>query len=133
MGGRAVRGLHRTHNSQCVFRAPTSYFLAPSGKISPHSHAQSAVFNKTSAFAFDEEERLRLAAERPHVLLLGDSDGDATMSEGINAKVLLKIGILNDAAAVEAALPKYLGLFDVVVVDDPPLWPLLDILQRLGV
>ena len=69
--------------------------------------------------------------ERPHVLLIGDSDGDAAMAEGLVTKVLLKIGIINDAAAAEKLKEMYLQLFDVVVVDDPPLWPLLEILRRL--
>ena len=144
-GGVCVGFTEPTIHSACVFLR--AVFLKaprppppPPPIASPHPRAHpsqpllpSAVFNKTSAFAFDEAERLRLGAERPHVLLLGDSDGDATMAEGLDAKVLLKIGILNDAAAAEAALPKYLRLFDVVVVDDPPLWPLLDIMHRLGV
>jgi hypothetical protein len=91
------------------------------------------VFNKTSAFAFSEEEQRQLSVSRPNVLVIGDSDGDATMADGLDAKVLVKIGILNDAVAIEKALPRYLQLFDVVITEDPPLWPLLSTLRRMGV
>lgn len=105
---------------RAFFYAPPSIFLL------------TTVFNKTSRLAFSEQERAQLAAERPHVVLVGDSDGDATMAEGLDASVLLKIGILNDPAAVEKSLPAYSALFDIVLQDDPPLWPLLEILRRLG-
>ena len=83
------------------------------------------MFNKSAASAGG-------LPPRPHVLLVGDSDGDASMADGLaGAREVLKVGIINDAAAAHRLLPVYGALFDVVLVGDPPAWPLMRLLARL--
>ena len=50
---------------------------------------------------------------------MGDSEGDPHMSEGMKHQVELKIGFLNHD--VDELLEKYLDLYDIVVLGDPPL------------
>uniref|UniRef100_A0A1B6C974 5'-nucleotidase n=1 Tax=Clastoptera arizonana TaxID=38151 RepID=A0A1B6C974_9HEMI len=54
--------------------------------------------------------------ERENVILLGDSLGDASMSDGIPHGTVLKVGFLN--TKTERALPDYMESFDIVLIDD---------------
>jgi HAD superfamily hydrolase (TIGR01544 family) len=57
---------------------------------------------------------------RRHVILLGDNLGDATMSDGLeHVDTILKIGLLHDN--VEARLDKFKAAFDVVLLGDPSM------------
>ena len=55
---------------------------------------------------------------RQHVLLLGDSLGDITMSDGLkfNPDSIIRVGFLNDKVD---RLPQYLSAYDVVILGDP--------------
>ena len=69
-------------------------------------------------------------AERPNVLLLGDSLGDVQMSHGIPHDVCLNVGFLNHS--VPDLLPTYLDTFDIVLTNDvgfQVVKELLDIVQ----
>ncbi len=54
--------------------------------------------------------------QRKNVLLLGDSLGDLSMTEGIEPEVIIRIGFLNDNK--EQLLEKYMQEFEVVITDD---------------
>ena len=57
------------------------------------------------------------------LLLLGDNIGDAQMSDGAEADVVLKIGFLN--FNVSKSIDKYMELFDIVLIcEDPKTEPL---------
>ena len=64
---------------------------------------------------------------RSCMILVGDALDDATMSDGAELTTLLKIGLLNHN--VDALLPRYLELFDIIVTGDASLEPLLAILH----
>lgn len=86
------------------------------------------MFNKTGASipsALAEELR-----RRPNAIVVGDSPGDATMADGLGHSAVLKIGLLNDN--IEALLARYRSLFDVLILDDGSLSPLVDILRRVA-
>ena len=89
-------------------RIASNAMLWEGGACAGFSQPTLHMYNKAAAFAFAPEELARLRRERPHVVLVGDSDGDATMAEGLEPAVLLRIGIANDAAALPAVLPKFL-------------------------
>jgi len=56
-------------------------------------------------------------SHRKNMILLGDSPGDVGMAVGLsNPGVILKIGFLN--SNIEANLPKYRELFDVLIIND---------------
>uniref|UniRef100_A0A336LZD2 5'-nucleotidase n=2 Tax=Culicoides sonorensis TaxID=179676 RepID=A0A336LZD2_CULSO len=58
-----------------------------------------------------------LVHDRDHIILMGDSLGDATMANGVPSQShILKIGFLYDHA--EQNLPAYLEKFDLVLIDD---------------
>lgn len=117
-------------------------------------------FNKSEAAAIATDAKLR-AFWRKNVILVGDSLGDATMAReadftpagsapapcaeaavggaaaqpaasALGHGAVLRVGIINDGATREADLPLYLARFDTVLVDDPPLDYVLDILQQLA-
>jgi len=58
-------------------------------------------------------------ASRSSVVLLGDSLGDLSMAEGLKQPedVLIAVGFLNDRP--DERLPDYLAAYDVVVIGDP--------------
>ena len=87
------------------------------------------MFNKDER-ALRSHPRYAEIAARRNVLLAGDSLGDVTMADGAEPPYehVIKFGLLNDNDA--ALLPQYAQLFDVLVLDDGPLWPLVDLLQR---
>jgi hypothetical protein len=69
---------------------------------------------------------------------MGDSEGDPRMGEGLEHKTELKvyliianckIGYLNHD--VEELLEKYMDLYDIVVLDDPPLSLANDIINEI--
>lgn len=76
------------------------------------------VFNKKVLHAKDSSPYFQLPL-RSHLLLLGDSLGDAAMCEGLDGVAdegKIKVGFLNDKAE---RLPDYLQAYDVVLLGDP--------------
>lgn len=77
------------------------------------------VFNKrSSAYLHSSFFQVPDIAKRDCLLLLGDSLGDISMSEGMQIAddSILRIGFLNDRVE---RLPQYLESYDMVVLDDP--------------
>jgi 5'-nucleotidase len=64
------------------------------------------------------------------VVLVGDSEGDVTMADGLGADTVLKIGFLNISTSHEL-VTRYAELFDVVLLDDAPAWEVEDIVREL--
>ncbi len=64
--------------------------------------------------------------QRKNLLLIGDSLGDLTMSEGIPHENIIKIGYLNDRPE---RLPQYVDAYDIVILGDPSMDVVLRILQ----
>jgi 5'-nucleotidase len=76
------------------------------------------MFNKNAEHLADQTEYRAAVADRPNVLLLGDSLGDVTMADGqaSSPQVVLRIGFLN--SKVDDLLEQYMEAFDVVVLND---------------
>lgn len=73
-------------------------------------------FNKNET-VLDGSEYYELVHTRDHIIVMGDSLGDADMANGVPASShILKIGFLFDH--VEANMQKYMDTFDIVLVDD---------------
>ncbi|MCA9380181.1 hypothetical protein KC675_03305 [Candidatus Dojkabacteria bacterium] len=54
-----------------------------------------------------------------HFVLIGDSIGDARMSDGLQAEAVIKIGLLSTAKAVDPSIKaSYIDTFDIVIVSD---------------
>lgn len=87
-----------------------------SGRLVAFSEPLLHMFNKTAAFL--PEDALQLASRASRCLVMGDSMGDSTMSEGLKA-VPLKVAFLNEQ--VKERLPKFQESFDVVVTGDAPV------------
>lgn len=68
-------------------------------------------------------------ARRRHVLLVGDSLGDATMADGMPHDVVVRVGLLNDN--IDANLAKYTEAFDLVLTGDASLDYLVDFLRSV--
>lgn len=74
------------------------------------------VFNKNE-YAIKDSDFYDNIVERENVILMGDSLGDAHMTQGMDhLKNILKIGFLYDH--VDLVLPEYMDTFDIVLVDD---------------
>ncbi|XP_066152564.1 7-methylguanosine phosphate-specific 5'-nucleotidase [Euwallacea fornicatus] len=74
------------------------------------------VFNKNE-YALKDSDFYNEVANRGNAIVLGDSLGDAEMTQGMAHCVnVLKIGFLYDH--VEHNLPQYMDTFDIVLVDD---------------
>ncbi|KAH8384564.1 hypothetical protein KR093_001025 [Drosophila rubida] len=73
-------------------------------------------FNKNETVLVGSEY-YDLVHTRDHIIVMGDSIGDAEMANGVPASShILKIGFLFDH--VEANMEKYMNTFDIVLVDD---------------
>ncbi|KAK7861964.1 hypothetical protein R5R35_006331 [Gryllus longicercus] len=73
-------------------------------------------FNKNE-HAIENSDYFSLLTGRSNVILLGDSEGDARMAEGVkDSNAVLKIGFLYER--VEESLNTYLDIYDIVLVDD---------------
>ena len=67
--------------------------------------------------------------QKSNILLLGDGEGDVTMSDGLNYQHVLKLGFLNDN--LDKLFTKYLNVYDVVITNDGPATLILDILKEM--
>uniref|UniRef100_U5EYF0 5'-nucleotidase n=1 Tax=Corethrella appendiculata TaxID=1370023 RepID=U5EYF0_9DIPT len=73
-------------------------------------------FNKNET-ALEGTDYYDLIHDRDHVIIMGDSLGDAGMADGMPVTThILKIGFLFDHP--EHNLPKYMDTFDIVLIDD---------------
>lgn len=86
------------------------------------------VFNKNEHAL--GQEYFKVIESRQHVLLMGDTTGDASMVDGMeNTVAVLKIGFLYDK--VEESLASYMQKFDIVLVDDQTMKVTADILRTI--
>ncbi|GAB4855198.1 hypothetical protein Ancab_023823 [Ancistrocladus abbreviatus] len=67
--------------------------------------------------------------KRNNVLLLGDHIGDLGMSDGLSYEARISVGFLNDN--VKESLDCYRGAFDVVYLNDAPMWGVVDLVSDL--
>eukprot|EP00943_MAST-04B_sp_MAST-4B-sp1_P001335 g1335.t1 len=74
-------------------------------------------FNK-GLIAFKDLNNI-IDLERKNIILVGDSEGDVKMAEGIDANVVFKIGYLNQNE--ENLLDKYMEIYDLVLLNDPDM------------
>ena len=74
-------------------------------------------YNK-GLIAFDNLDGI-VDVRRDNILLVGDSEGDVKMADGIDTNVVFKIGYLNHNE--EQLLSKYLDIYDVVIMGDPDM------------
>ncbi|KAI9020415.1 pyrimidine 5'-nucleotidase [Hyaloraphidium curvatum] len=85
------------------------------------------VFNKSEAVLPDTMD----VETRPNVLLLGDSLGDLHMSDGLKSThVELTLGFLNHDE--DRLRQQYLDAFDIVLVGDPPMDFVTDLLEMVS-
>jgi len=66
---------------------------------------------------------------RTNVLLLGDHIGDLGMSDGLNYETRISVGFLNDH--IEKSLSSYSKAFDVVYLNDAPMWGVVKLVSQL--
>jgi HAD superfamily hydrolase (TIGR01544 family) len=86
------------------------------------------VFNK-SEFSLETTDYYNTIKHRGNVILLGDSIGDVHMSQGIQHDICLNIGFLNHD--VDTLIEKYSQLYDIVIVGDSSVAPVLSILEQI--
>ncbi|TKY51769.1 Cytosolic 5'-nucleotidase 3A [Spatholobus suberectus] len=67
--------------------------------------------------------------KRTNVLLLGDHIGDLGMSDGLNYETRISMGFLNHN--IENSLSCYRKAFDVVFVNDAPMWEVIKLVSHM--
>ena len=100
-------------SNRCIFEESCE------GKVTGFEQPLLHVFNKKStAYLHTNFFNTEDIKDRTNLLLLGDSLGDITMSEGmeINDDRIIKVGFLNDRVE---RMDQYLEKYDVVILDDP--------------
>lgn len=70
-----------------------------------------------------------LLKKRTNVLLLGDHTGDLGMSDGLNYDTRISVGFLNHN--VENSLSCYREAFDVVLMNDAPMWEVIKLVSHM--
>ncbi|KAM9577604.1 cytosolic 5'-nucleotidase 3A-like [Trichechus inunguis] len=87
------------------------------------------VFKKHGG-ALKNTEYFNQLKDNSNVILLGDSQGDLRMADGVtNVEHILRIGYLNDR--VDELLEKYMDSYDIVLVKDESLEVASSILQKI--
>ncbi len=86
----------------------------------PKIHA----LNKDETLIREDKEIYQKIKDRRNIILFGDSIGDVGMTEGLDYKILLKIGFLNNGYNEEGELENYLKNYDVVMKEDSDFKPL---------
>lgn len=100
-------------SNRCIFEQTGD------GKVVGFEQPLLHVFNKKStAYLHTNFFKTADIKDRTHLLLLGDSLGDITMSEGMQIEDdnIIKVGFLNDRVE---RLDQYLEKYDIVILDDP--------------
>ncbi|XP_010509161.1 PREDICTED: 7-methylguanosine phosphate-specific 5'-nucleotidase A-like [Camelina sativa] len=77
----------------------------------------------------EEDEENANMKKRTNVLLMGDHLGDLRMSDGLNYDTRISIGFLNDN--IEKSLESYREAFDLVYLNDAPMWGALELVSQL--
>lgn len=67
--------------------------------------------------------------KRTNVLLLGDHIGDLGMSDGLNYETRISVGFLNHN--IENSLESYRKGFDVVYLNDAPMWGVVNLISEV--
>jgi HAD superfamily hydrolase (TIGR01544 family) len=76
------------------------------------------IFNKNEGVLLETEYE-KLIANRPNVILLGDSLGDVDMANGFpSLNNIIKIGFLNDETNSKELLAKHMNAYDIVIIND---------------
>lgn len=135
--GDVITEVLRQHLSDlppCVHVVSNAMEFDSSGALVAFTEPVMHMFNKR--LQASDVERLAAAAglrdHRRNYIIVGDSPGDATMADGLDATTVLKIGLLNDAGNSAALLPRYRELFDVLLLGDTGLEPLVAILESVA-
>ncbi|XP_014279459.1 7-methylguanosine phosphate-specific 5'-nucleotidase A [Halyomorpha halys] len=94
----------------------SNFFKVVDGSIVEFEGQRINVFNKNQ-HAIENSDYFKSLSERTNVIVMGDSLGDANMSEGVaEGSNILKIGLLS--THIDDYLPQYLEFFDIVLLDD---------------
>lgn len=113
----------------CAHVVSNGMVFDASGRLTGFTEPTLHMFNKNASAL--SPATLRALSDRPHVLLAGDSLGDATMAQGLPAvEHELRFGLLNDD--VDRLLPQFSAVFDVVLTHDAPFTPLLRLLRAIA-
>lgn len=80
-------------------------------------------------FAVRDQPWVQRAGARKNVIVVGDSEADAHMAEGIAHDCVIKVGLLNQR--IEEMRHKYVSAFDIVLEDCPSMEPILEMVQRI--
>ncbi|MEK7097247.1 MAG: hypothetical protein AAB906_00155 [Patescibacteria group bacterium] len=92
----------------------------------PIVHVFNKDYSSVKAHSFYEQVK-----DRKNVLLLGDSEGDASMIDGFDCENVIKIGFLNEISENGDSLELFKKNFDVIILNDGPMDFVNDLLKEV--
>lgn len=116
LGNSVVSVLRQANVMHPNVRVVSNFLKYRNGNLDGFQQPMIHTFNKNET-VLDGNEYYDLVHTRDHIIVMGDSIGDADMASGVPASShIMKIGFLFDH--VEANMEKYMKTFDIVLVDD---------------
>ncbi|XP_033253261.1 7-methylguanosine phosphate-specific 5'-nucleotidase-like [Drosophila miranda] len=116
LGNSAVSVLRQANVMHPNLKVVSNFLQFRNGLLDGFQQPMIHTFNKNET-VLDGSEYYNLVHTRDHIIVMGDSLGDADMASGVPASShIIKIGFLFEH--VEANMDKYMKTFDIVLVDD---------------
>ncbi len=108
-----------------------SFIWDETGRVIGYREPVIHVRNKEISAVQKYPEIYHHIAKRRHIILIGDSLGDAHMADGHETEIVLKIGILTKEDPTPHDIQSYQEAFDIVLIGDGDMSPLLQILDQI--
>ncbi|ALC41872.1 CG3362, partial [Drosophila busckii] len=116
LGNSVVSVLRQANIMHTNVKVVSNFLKYRNGMLDGFQMPMIHTFNKNET-VLDGHEYYELVHTRDHIIVMGDSLGDAGMADGVpSSSHILKIGFLFEH--VEANMEKYMNTFDIVLVDD---------------
>ncbi|EDW10822.1 7-methylguanosine phosphate-specific 5'-nucleotidase [Drosophila mojavensis] len=116
LGNSVVSLMQQANIMQPNVKVVSNFLRFRDGLLDGFQEPMIHIFNKNET-VLEGGEYYELVHTRDHIIVMGDSLGDADMAAGVPASShILRIGFLFHH--VEANMEKYMNAFDIVLVDD---------------
>lgn len=116
LGNSVVSVLKQANVMYSNVKVVSNFLQYKDGLLNGFQEPMIHTFNKNET-ALNGSEYYDLVHNRDHIIVMGDSIGDADMANGVpSSSHIIKIGFLFDHP--EHNLEKYMNAFDIVLIDD---------------
>jgi len=116
------------HNDKNIHVVANFFDFGEDGKAKGYKGKLIHVLNK-GEFNLNAHDYVKEIKERKNVILLGDMVGDASMADGIEHDLVLKIGFLNEKG--EDRKKEYGKYYDMLILNDGPMDEVNEIIKKI--